>query len=75
MSGVAQRVSSGVLVADSVAQRIDAIRQEAAIAVRRAPRVAVQDQRAFDGAILRARRRDARVVGLIPSSAAAPPWP
>ena len=35
MSGVAQRISSGVLVADSVAQRIVAIRQEAAIAVRR----------------------------------------
>jgi len=35
MSGVAQRISSGVLVADSVAQRIVAIRQEAATAVRR----------------------------------------
>ena len=32
-------------------------------------------QRALGGVILRARRRDARVVGLIPSSSAAPPWP
>jgi hypothetical protein len=31
MSTVAQRTSSGVLVADSAAQRIDAIRQEAAV--------------------------------------------
>ena len=35
MSIVAQRISRSVLVADSVAQRIDAIRQEAAHAVRR----------------------------------------
>jgi hypothetical protein len=35
MSIVAQRISRSVLVADSVAQRIDAIRQEAANAVRR----------------------------------------
>ena len=35
MSGVAQPISSGVLVADSVAQRLDVIRHEAATAVRR----------------------------------------
>jgi len=33
------------------------------------------DQRAFATATLKARKRDARVVGLIPSSSAAPPRP
>ena len=33
------------------------------------------DQRGFGRAIFMARRREARVVGLIPRRSAAPPWP
>ena len=41
----------------------------------RTPRSSRAIQRGFGGVIFRARRRDARVVGLIPSNSAAPPRP
>ncbi|MNC89655.1 hypothetical protein D3C83_56260 [compost metagenome] len=64
MSGVDRRVSIRTMSAISPTRASDT-----------ADNVRWTDQRDFGGAIFSARKREARVVGLIPSSSAAPPAP